>query len=378
MKLKNALLVASVASMLIVSCGDDEPAAKPGTTAKTATSVAGGSSTTAASGGSSTTAGKSETTVASGGSSTTAGKSETTAASGGSSTTAGKSETTAASGGSSTTAASGGSSTTAASGGATTVAGGTAAGGTVDCKPVKPGVLSVVTSLPGPNFWGSGEEDPDMIKSGVEYDMAVKIAEKCGLKMEFRNESWDALMAAQLDPKTYDIVISQITITDDRKTKMDFSVPYFQADQSLLIAEGTPVPATWADVQKMTIGVQAETTAEQYVKGDKPIWDLPNLKSFKDLSEVYTALTAGRVQGVIIDTPINLGQAGLSGGKLKVVAQFKTGDQLGAVFPKGSGREKTFDPIIKELVDAGVIKDLSIKYFKGDPTAVPFMDVPAK
>ena len=86
------------------------------------------------------------------------------------------------------------------------------------CKPVKAGTLSVVTSLPGPNFWGTtaAEVDPDKIKSGIEYDLANLIAAKCGLKMSFKNVGFDALVAGQIDPKTYDIVLSQVTITPDR------------------------------------------------------------------------------------------------------------------------------------------------------------------
>ncbi|HSB87176.1 MAG TPA: transporter substrate-binding domain-containing protein, partial [Ilumatobacteraceae bacterium] len=110
-------------------------------------------------------------------------------------------------------------------------------GGTVDCKPVKAGVLSVVTSLPGPNFWGTtnAEEDPDKINSGIEYDLANDIAAKCGLKMEFRNEGFDAIVAGQIDPNSYDIILSQVTITEDRAKVVDFSVGYFKSDQGLLV-----------------------------------------------------------------------------------------------------------------------------------------------
>src|SRR5215207_9781129 len=102
-------------------------------------------------------------------------------------------------------------------------------GGGVDCQPVKAGVLSVVTSLPGPNFWGTtaAEVDPDKINSGIEFDLANDIAAKCGLKMEFRNESFDAIVAGQVDPKSYDIILSQVTITEDRAKVVDFSVGYF-------------------------------------------------------------------------------------------------------------------------------------------------------
>jgi polar amino acid transport system substrate-binding protein len=262
---------------------------------------------------------------------------------------------------------------------ATAAPGGSAApAATNDCKPVKPGVLSVVTSLPGPNFWGTSkaEVDPDEIKSGIEYDMANMIAGWCGLKMEFRNEGFDALVAGQIDPNSYDIVLSQVTITEDRAKVIDFSVGYFKSDQGLLVNKGTSVK-TWDDMKKLTIGVQASTTAEFYVtSGEVPGWKLDNVKSYPDLASAYAALSAGQVDGILIDTPINLGQAAQSGGKQEVVAQFATGEEYGAVFGKGNGKKQIFDPVIQGLIDDGSVNALIAKYLGGDPSTVPMVDVP--
>lgn len=255
----------------------------------------------------------------------------------------------------------------------------TAAGGAVDCKPVKAGELTVVTSLPGPNFWGTtaAEVDPDAISSGIEYDLATKLAEQCGLKMKFRNENFDAIVAGQIDPSTYDIILSQVTITEDRAKVVDFSVGYFKSDQGLLVKKGTEVK-TWDDVKKLSIGVQASTTAEYYLtSGEVPGWQLDNVKSFPDLASTYAALNAGQIDGVVIDTPINLGQAAQSGGALEVVGQFTTGEEYGAIFGKDNGKKAIFDPLIQALIDDGTVNGLIAKYLGGDPSTVPVIDVPA-
>ncbi|MEA3183595.1 MAG: polar amino acid transport system substrate-binding protein [Ilumatobacteraceae bacterium] len=262
--------------------------------------------------------------------------------------------------------------------GGVTTPGGTTAAPTTDCKPVKAGVLTVVTSLPGPNFWGTtkAEVDPDAIKSGIEYDMGNLIAAKCGLTMKFRNENFDAVVAGQIDPTSYDIVLSQVTITADRAKVVDFSVGYFKSDQGLLVNKGTAVK-TWDDVKKLTIGVQASTTAEYDVtSGQVPGWQLSKVKSFPDLASAYAALSAGTVDGIMIDTPINLGQAAQSGGKQEVVAQFKTGEEYGAIYGKANGKKAIFDPIIQGMLDDGTITGLITKYLGGDPATVPFVDVP--
>lgn len=248
------------------------------------------------------------------------------------------------------------------------------AGGTVDCKPIKAGVLSVVTSLPGPNFWGAEEEtDPDKIKSGIEYDLANQIAAKCGLKMQFRNESFDAIVAGQIDPQSYDISLTQATITEDRAKVIDFSTGYFKADQGILVKDGVQVKS-WDDVKKLKLGVQASTTAEYYFQ-EVPGWKIDGVKSFPDLAAAYTALDAGTIDAVVIDTPINLGQTKQMKG-VYVPAQFKTGEEYGAIFGKDNGKKAVFDPIIKGLVDDGSVNKLIEKYLGGDPSKVPFVDVP--
>lgn len=263
----------------------------------------------------------------------------------------------------------------------TTPAGGTTAtpAAPIDCKPVTAGTLSVVTSLPGPNFWGTTQQevDPDKIKSGIEFDLANLIAAKCGLKMSFRNESFDALVAGQIKPDSYDISLSQVTITVDRAKVVDFSLGYFKSDQGLLVKKGTVVK-TFADVKKLTIGVQASTTAETYFTSGTPAgWKLDKTKVFPDLASAYASLNAGQVDGIIIDTPINLGQASQSGGKLEVVGQFKTGEEYGAIYGLGNGKKAIFAPILQGFLDDGTINGLIAKYLGGDPSTVPFIDVPS-
>jgi polar amino acid transport system substrate-binding protein len=263
---------------------------------------------------------------------------------------------------------------TTAAGGETTAASG--GGETKDCQPINDGVLTVVTSLPGPNFWGTkaAEVDPDSIESGIEYDLANKIAQACGLEMEFRNEVFDAIVAGQVAEDSYDIALSQVTITEERDEVVDFSVPYFKADQGLLVPAGTEV-STWDDVKAMKLGVQASTTAEYYFQ-EIPEWKLDSdPQSFPDLTSAYEALASGQVDGVVIDTPINLGQAAQSNGELEVVAQFSTGEEYGAIYPEGSAKKAVFDEIIQGFVDDGTVNALIAQYLGGDPSTVPFIEV---
>jgi polar amino acid transport system substrate-binding protein len=249
-------------------------------------------------------------------------------------------------------------------------------GDTVDCQPVEAGKLSVITSLPGPNFFGTGEEDPDAIHSGIEYDLATAIAAKCGLEMSFRNEGFDAIVAGQIAADSYDIAFSQVTITGDRDKVVDFSVPYFKSDQGILVHKGTKV-SSFGDLAKMKVGVQSSTTAEYYFL-EVPEWKLDSdPQSFQDLISAYAALDAGQIDAVVIDTPINLGQASKSNGELEVAGQISTGEEYGAIYPEGSPKKPIFDGIIQELVDDGTVTGFIEAYLGGDPATVPFVELPA-
>lgn len=238
-------------------------------------------------------------------------------------------------------------------------------------KPVTAGTLTVQTNLPAPG-WFNGDT-PTTIKSGFEYCLAANIAYRAGLdNVKIANVSFDALVAGQT--KAYDIAFSQVTITDARKKVVDFSPPYFSSDQGLLVRTGTKVDAS--NIKTLKIGAQQGTTAVDYLKGTLKVPD-GNIRVFPDTPNMFTALQAKQVDVVMLDTAIVLVQAKQSAGKLAVVGQYKTGEEYGAIYPKGSANKAQLDKIFKALTAEGVLKKLSATYLSkelgGDPTAVPYL-----
>ena len=166
------------------------------------------------------------------------------------------------------------------------------------------------------------------------------LAAWCGLKMEFRNENFDAIVAGQIDPKSYDIML--VAGDHHRRSRQGRRLlgPLLQGRPGSARQQGNHGRQSWDDVKKMTVGVQASTTGEfDVTSGEVPGWKLDKVKSFGDLASAYAALSAGTVDAVMMDTPINLGQAAQSGGKQEVSAQFKTGEAYGAIFGKGNGKK---------------------------------------
>ncbi len=110
--------------------------------------------------------------------------------------------------------------------------------GAIPFTPGQAGQLTVEVNLPAPGWWNG--DTPDTIKDGYEYCMAANIAHRAGLdKVKVVNVAWDALVAGQT--KDFDLALSQISITDERKKVVDFSVPYFSSDIGVMVKTGTTV-----------------------------------------------------------------------------------------------------------------------------------------
>jgi ABC-type amino acid transport substrate-binding protein len=174
------------------------------------------------------------------------------------------------------------------------------------------------------------------------------------------------LVAGQQCP--CDIDFSQVTITDDRAKVVKFTEPYFDANQGILVKKGTKV-ASLEEAKGLKWGAQLNTTGATYI-ADK-IKPTTEARLFDRTVDAFTALSAGQIQAVLLDTPIVLGavkEKQVPDGE--VVGQFKTGEQYGAVVNKDSENLEAFNQVIKTLKSDGYIEQLLKKYFS-DQVSVP-------
>ena len=239
--------------------------------------------------------------------------------------------------------------------------------GDADFSPVTEDTLTVVTSLPAPGFWNG--DDPAAITGGYEYEIAVALQERLGLSdLEVVNVSFDQLVAGQVGD--FDVALSQVTITDERREVVDFTEPYFESDQGVLVSEGTEVE-TVEDAEALQWGVQSGTTGADYIAD--VLQPDQEAQVFQDLSAGFAALEAGQLDAFMMDTAIVLSQASESGGAQEVAAQFKTGEEYGGILPKGSENAEAINTILEELEADGSLSDFAEEWLGGDPSAIPVL-----
>lgn len=193
---------------------------------------------------------------------------------------------------------------------------------------------------------------------GFDIDLLTLVAEAGGFDVEFRNTAWDGIFAG-LANGNYDAVISSVTITDERKETMDFSIPYINAGQVLIVADAAAGVTTLADLKGKAAGAQIGTTGAMEIEKVAGV----TLKTYDELGLAIEDLTNGRIQGVVADTPIAADyvlQNDNYKGKLKIVGQPFTEEYYGVAVKKGN--TKVLDLVnkgLKSVLDAK--KDEAIK-----------------
>ena len=136
--------------------------------------------------------------------------------------------------------------------------------------------------------------------------------------------------------KQWDIALAQATITDERAANVDFSVPYLQADQGILMRKGLLTrPATVADLRQLQLCTQRRTTAEALIASEiQPA--LPPML-FDRQAVLFQQLLGGSCDAAVLDAPI-LGaeRAQLPDRYGPLAGRIATGERYGVVLPKGS------------------------------------------
>ncbi len=237
-------------------------------------------------------------------------------------------------------------------------------------NPAKAGQLTVAVSLPAPIWWNG--DTPESIKDGMEYCMAAEIAWRAGYdKLEVMNVGWDALIAGQTEG--FDLAMSEISITDERKKVHDFSVSYFNSDIGVI--SRTDAPVDEKSIKSAKVGVQQATTGAAFAQGTLGLTDV---QVYPDQGDMFTALRAGQIDAAMTDTAIVLAEQAANGDKVVVVGQYKTGEAYGAIYPKGNANNAAIDKIIQSMIDDGTMAKLGAKYLAAawgkDPATVPYFN----
>jgi polar amino acid transport system substrate-binding protein len=217
--------------------------------------------------------------------------------------------------------------------------------------------LSVATDATWPPFEYVNTDNKEI--EGFDIDVMTAIAEKAGLDIEIVNVGWDPLLAGMAQG-TYDLAISSITITEDRKKDMLFSDPYFAAGQMVVVAKDDTSITSHEDLAGV-VGAQIGTTGAFEIEKIAAA----TLKTYDDIGLAIQDLMNGQIVAIVCDNPLALDYVKANPGKLKTVGEAFTDENYGIAIAKGN--EELIAPInaaIAALKAEGKFEELTKKWLE--------------
>ncbi|WP_439027233.1 transporter substrate-binding domain-containing protein [Haloarchaeobius sp. DT45] len=151
------------------------------------------------------------------------------------------------------------------------------------------------------------EANGDLVGFDVEIAEAV-FGEEMGKEYEFKQTSFDGIINS-LNNGNFRVIMSAMTINDERAKEVDFSDPYFTAYQTVIVLKDGGISSK-EDLKGKNVGVQKGTTGEGAAEGLKEEFggDL-TLKSYDQITGAFDALVNNQVSAVINDNTVNAGFA---------------------------------------------------------------------
>ena len=236
------------------------------------------------------------------------------------------------------------------------------------CKPgqlptVEQGMLTVATDQPAyPPYFE--DEDPTNGK-GFESAVAYAIGEQLGYpaaKVKWTVEPFNSSYAP--GPKDFDFDVNQISITPKRAEQVDFSTPYYVADQAIVVLKDSEFAdaKSLADLQETQIGVQIGTTSLDAVEAEIEPSEQPEV--FNSSNDVVTALKNEQIDAIVVDLPTAFFLTAVQVPTAKVVGQFSApgGDEWGALLEKDSPLTACVSEAVDELNESGELQRLETRW----------------
>lgn len=204
-------------------------------------------------------------------------------------------------------------------------------------------------------------EDGEIV--GFDIDLVHAIGDLMGFTVEFVDIGFDSLIPA-LNARNIDLIAAGMTITEQRGEVVDFTVPYYSADQAVLVAEDSDFDVTvlFGDGR---IGVQTGTTGDLWVEEnlvDTGVFT-GRVVHYETFIYAIQDLLIGNTDAVVLDAPVARTYA--QDREAMVVAELITGEEYGLAVRKGD--TELLDKLnegIRLMREEGIMDELLQKYFE--------------
>ena len=204
---------------------------------------------------------------------------------------------------------------------------------------------------------------------GFDMDMMDLVAKKLVVTQTVVDTPFEGIKSGQdLNTGKCDVAAAGMTIKPERAKVIDFSVPYFNATQALLVRKVAPYTSLESFKGKKLV-VQSGTTGKDYVASKK--LSGVTVTEFEDLATLQQALATNQIEGAVDDLPVWTDFIKKNPGKFEIGAEFDTGEQYGFGVKKGGNPQllKTVNDVISVAKSDGTYNTIYEKWFGTKPAA---------
>ncbi|WP_042169954.1 substrate-binding periplasmic protein [Paenibacillus gorillae] len=205
---------------------------------------------------------------------------------------------------------------------------------------------------------------------GFDADIAKEVAKRLGVKVEFTAQDFSGLISS-LQAKKFDAIISQVTITDERKKVIDFTEPYITNEVKIIVPEKNTTITKLEDFKGKNIGVGLGTNDETYLR-DVAIPQVGKftIKTYDDVITSLQDLNAGRIDATINNIHALKPIVDKNGFKIKAVGEAIKADSAGIAVRKDNPEFRdALDKALKDLKADGTYDTIFEKWFGEKPAA---------
>ena len=198
---------------------------------------------------------------------------------------------------------------------------------------------------------------------GIDVEIANKIAEKLGVKLEIHDIAFDTTIA-ELQSGKANFVAAGMTADEDRKKNVDFSETYFNASQAIIVANDSSITKP-ADLSGKKVGVQQGTTGDKYCTNEDGTNEVSGIEvqRYNKGVDAVTDLISGRVDAVVIDNFPASRFVEKNSDKIKKLDEALTIEEYAIAVPKGDKEMlSVINEVLAELKDSGELDKLVDKY----------------
>lgn len=204
---------------------------------------------------------------------------------------------------------------------------------------------------------GFRDENNELV--GFDIDMGEEIAKRMGIKIEWQPTDWDGVISA-LQTKRFDVIISGMTITEERAKQVNFTQPYVVAGVVALVRAGDDRVQTAEDLAGKVVGIQGGSSGEEVVK---ELEGLKEVKRYKQFPECLADLEIGRLDAAIVDVTVAAHFLALRPGVFEIATPLN--EELFAIATRKEDTKllDELNRIISEMKADGTLEQISMKWF---------------